>query len=205
MQAIYNYINANEAAGRQDANRLLVDTVRKKDRANLANVQTHLNNHDTDNTAAAVSKTIHMIWIGDRIGGGEIENIERIYTSIDQKPGCGCFITTACVNHRGLSDDCEELTVLREFRDTYLLEKPHGVRLIELYYEHSPKIVIAIGRREDEEDILKRLYLIIRKCVEAIKMGDNEFAFKTYCEMVMKLKEEFIPECQIEPDLLEVI
>ena len=55
-------------------------------------------------------------------------------------------------------------------------------------------------KREDEEEILERLYRIIRKCVDAIKRGDNEFEYKIYCNMVMKLKEEFIPESKI-PEL----
>ena len=72
-------------------------------------------------------------------------------------------------------------------------QKLNGAALVELYYKYSPQIVTAIHRREDEEEILKRLYRIIRECVDAIKRGDNEFAYKTYCKMVLELKEEFIP------------
>jgi hypothetical protein len=108
-----------------------------------------------------------------------------------------CFITTACTRTMGLPDDCEELTVLRQFRDNYLRQKTNGQKLIEMYYEYSPKIVTAIHNREDEEEILRRLYGIIRECVDAIKSGDNEFAFKRYCNMMMALQEEYLPECKI--------
>lgn len=108
-----------------------------------------------------------------------------------------CYITTACVEFMGLGDDCEELTVLRNFRDNYLAEKENGKALIQLYYQHAPAIVAAIRRREDEEEILKRLYLIIRQCVDAIKNGDNSFAFEMYCKMMRELKAEFIPEVEL--------
>lgn len=117
----------------------------------------------------------------------------------EQAPSKGCcYITTACVEQRGLADDCEELTVLRQFRDNYLIKKANGRRLLELYYKHSPQIVAAIHNRDDEDEILERLYRIIQACVEAIKAGDNEFAFQTYCRMVIELKDEFIPECQVD-------
>lgn len=108
-----------------------------------------------------------------------------------------CYITTACIQAQGLPDDCEELTVLRAFRDSYLKQKSNGESLIALYYEHSPKILEYIHRSEDEEEILRRLYRIIKKCVEAIKNGDNEYAYKTYCEMVIKLKDKYTPNLPV--------
>ncbi|WP_340199493.1 CFI-box-CTERM domain-containing protein [Ascidiimonas sp. W6] len=109
-----------------------------------------------------------------------------------------CYITTACVEARGLPDDCEELTLLRDFRDTYLMQKPNGEQLIKIYYKHSPYIVHCIRQREDEEEILNGLYKIIKYCAEAIKRGDFELAYQIYCEMVLKLKELFIPELECE-------
>ncbi|MCP2729229.1 eCIS core domain-containing protein [Limnofasciculus baicalensis] len=108
-----------------------------------------------------------------------------------------CFLTTACVEYLGLSDDCEELTTLRRFRDTYLLSKSNGKDLVELYYEHSPKIVAAIHEQENKEEILKGLYRIIKQCVDSIQQGDNEWAYQTYCKMVIESKEKFIPKCLI--------
>jgi len=109
-----------------------------------------------------------------------------------------CYITTACVHHMGLGDDCNELMTLRNFRDAYLIKKPNGQQLIEFYYQYSPQIVSAIRSREDEEEILKRIYLVILKCVEAIEKGDNEFAFQTYCQMVINLKNSLLPENDLE-------
>ncbi len=105
-----------------------------------------------------------------------------------------CYITTACVTYMGMDDDCEALTLLRAFRDTYLLQKTNGQELIDLYYEHSPQIVSAIQARPDCGSILKNLYRVIESCVDAIKRGDDEFAYRTYCRMVVGLKEKYLPE-----------
>jgi hypothetical protein len=108
-------------------------------------------------------------------------------------PSGKCYITTACVEFMGLDDDCEELTVLRNFRDTYLASRNNGPELIQSYYQNAPKIVSNIRRREDKEEIFIRLYKIIRQCVDAIKEGDNEFAFHFYCRMVVDLKRGIYP------------
>ncbi|MEO5645302.1 MAG: CFI-box-CTERM domain-containing protein [Bacteroidia bacterium] len=104
-----------------------------------------------------------------------------------------CYITTACVQYKGLPDDCEELTLLRSFRDNYLLARENGKELLRLYYDHAPLILQSISRRHDEDEILARLYKIIKQCAEEIKNGNNEIAYLIYCRMVVKLKEEFIP------------
>lgn len=104
-----------------------------------------------------------------------------------------CYLTTACVTHKGLSDDCEELTVLRNFRDTYLINKPNGLDLISMYYKEAPNILANIHKRKKEEEdvIMENIYVLIRECVDAILDGDNEFAFRTYCDMVVKLDAEY--------------
>lgn len=109
----------------------------------------------------------------------------------------GCFITTACVEHMGLGDNCDELTTLRQFRDIYLMRKPNGQKLINLYYKYSPKIVTAIDQQEDKKKILDGLYQIICQCVDAIKAENHEWAYQTYCRMVMELKEQFISEVKM--------
>jgi hypothetical protein len=102
-----------------------------------------------------------------------------------------CYITTACVQHKGLPDDCEELMLLRSFRDNYLLARENGKELLQLYYDHSPLILHSISRRPDEDEILARLYKIIRECADEIKNGRDEIAYAIYCKMVVELKEEF--------------
>jgi hypothetical protein len=116
---------------------------------------------------------------------------ETLYWYEDVKPEKACFLTTACVTYRNLPDNCEELTVLREFRDNYMRGLPTGESLIKVYYEAAPGIVAGINRSPRRRDIYEELYCILRKCVDAIKAGKNALALKVYMEMVLKLHHEF--------------
>ncbi|GEM_PF-3957351 len=107
--------------------------------------------------------------------------------------GC-CFISTACTEAQGLPDDCLELTVLRDFRDNFLLQQPNGSNLFALYYKYSPMILKAIGNSDNASSILNELYTIIQKCVKAIEEGKNDYAFDTYCHKMIELAEIFIPD-----------
>ncbi|WP_299484612.1 CFI-box-CTERM domain-containing protein [Acaryochloris sp. IP29b_bin.137] len=129
-------------------------------------------------------------------------NVGEIPKEIDDslaEEGCKfkCYITTACVRARDLDDDCEELMVLRSFRDSFILMKRNGKELVDYYYRYSPLIVRRIDESEDSELIYRELYVIIRKCVQAIQSGENEYAFQKYCEMVVHLKEQFLPKLSI--------
>ena len=53
----------------------------------------------------------------------------------------GCFLTTACCEHKGLPDDCYELTTLRSLRDHYMKQSVFGNGLIKIYYETAPAII----------------------------------------------------------------
>ena len=108
------------------------------------------------------------------------------------KKGC-CYLTTACIQTKGLPDDCEELTLLRQFRDNYLLKKLNGTTLFDLYYKYSPKIIEVIEKSNEKEIIYEYIYVVLRNCIEHIKNGELDQVFSKYCEMVIKLKEHFLP------------
>ena len=55
--------------------------------------------------------------------------------------GGGCYITTACVHAKGLSDNCYELQILRMYRDTWLINQKEGKALIGEYYRIAPIII----------------------------------------------------------------
>jgi len=100
----------------------------------------------------------------------------------------GCFVTTACVRSRGLPDDCEELTVLRTFRDTWVKNLSGGGEDIRRYYEEAPGIVRRINARTDAEEIWDRVYdEMIRPCIERIRQGDREGAYVLYRDWTMCL------------------
>ena len=104
----------------------------------------------------------------------------------------GCYLTTACVGHRGLPDDCFELNTLRQFRDGYLADAEGGREQIDEYYRTAPCIVEAINKSGRREEVYEELYDdVILPCMDLIEHGRNEEARQMYVDMVEKLKKEF--------------
>lgn len=105
----------------------------------------------------------------------------------------GCFLTSACVEAKGLPDDCHELTVLRRFREGYLLSLPEGREEIAEYYFVAPQIVSAIKNRADYLDIFDSIYTkLVKPCVNMIERGKNENAHVLYRATVQQLQLEYL-------------
>lgn len=103
--------------------------------------------------------------------------------------GGGCFLTSACVEARGLPDDCRELTILRTFRDTYLKNYPGGKEMVCDYYHCAPVIVEQIRHQPDCTDIFSRIYEeLVLPCVKMIDAGKNEQALALYRDYTLRLK-----------------
>lgn len=110
----------------------------------------------------------------------------------DHPDSGGCFITTAVCQSRNLPDDCEELTILRKFRDEYM--KPSELnREVEEYYLIAPKICKSIDSHSDSSKIYDDIYeRWIKKSVAAVKNGEFENAHNIYKKMVLSLKEKYL-------------
>ena len=104
----------------------------------------------------------------------------------------GCYLTTACVEHMGLPDDCMELTTLRSFRDQYLANTENGEEEINDYYKTAPKIVSTINSSPNAKTVYQEMYAeVIVPCVELIKENKNEEAHEKYKAMVNSLKNKY--------------
>ena len=104
----------------------------------------------------------------------------------------GCYLTTACVEARGLPDDCEELTILRNFRDHWLKKQPGGAEKIAEYYATAPRIVAEVNKRTDAREIWNGLYdSLVAPCVQMIQRGEMEQARERYKKTALELKEQF--------------
>jgi hypothetical protein len=111
---------------------------------------------------------------------------------MNQSKGWKCFITSACVFARGLPDDCEELTTLRAFRDSYIMSLPGGPELVQQYYEIAPGIVERIHESEESEQIFASLYAeLVAPSVTLILNGEYEKALTHYRTWVARLMNEF--------------
>ena len=107
-------------------------------------------------------------------------------------PG-GCFLTSACVEAKGLPDDCYELTMLRNFRDRYLRSTESGQNEIAEYYFIAPQIVTAIKARQDAAAVFEAIYTdMIVPCIKMIEQGNNEDAHTLYRNMVKQLQAQYL-------------
>lgn len=104
-----------------------------------------------------------------------------------------CYLTTACVEARGLSDDCAELRVLRAFRDGYMMDRLDGPKMIVAYYDRAPAILSALKARPDAADRLEGIYATITTCVALIEAGAFSTALARYRRMVEELEEDLLP------------
>ena len=104
-----------------------------------------------------------------------------------------CFLTSACVEAKGLPDDCHELTVLRNFRDTFMKENEEYAPAICEYYHTAPSIVEKINAMPDRMQIYEDIYNdLVLPCVELIEKGENKDAYIKYRQYVLMLKERYL-------------
>lgn len=109
-----------------------------------------------------------------------------------QEESSGCFITTACVISKGLSDNCYELQVLRKFRDNYVAVQPNGKELILQYYKIAPLIVTEINKRINAQNIYNPIFEEIENAVFLIEQKMYAEAFELYCKIVRELEKNYL-------------
>ncbi len=119
-----------------------------------------------------------------------------LYKSNDST-GSGCFLTSACVEAKGLPDDCHELMILRSFRDGYLKAQPCGACEIAEYYQIAPQIVDKIKSKANSTEIFEGIYQqLVAPCVALIEKNENAKAHELYRQFVNDLKKLYIAEAE---------
>ncbi len=113
---------------------------------------------------------------------GSDGRIQRNYKPGDAASDGDCFLTTACVRHRGLPDDCYELQTLRRFRDSYMLASPRRVAMVQEYYRRAPRLIESLRKRRDSDFILTEVFNRIRRACRAVEKGDMRTAQSIYVD-----------------------
>jgi hypothetical protein len=104
----------------------------------------------------------------------------------------GCFLTTACVQHKNLPDDCEALGYLRMLRDDYMMQEPEGRELVKHYYQDGPSIVRAINTCTNKAEILDYMYeKMILPSVQLVKEKKYMEAVDYYKTFVMAIRNKY--------------
>jgi len=99
-----------------------------------------------------------VIWIGDVDDIADVTAASTTITMNDDyfiiatfKFGTGCFIATAAYG----TPMADEIQILREFRDEYMLTNPVGSTLVDIYYRVSPPIAEFITEHPSLKPIVR--------------------------------------------------
>lgn len=104
-----------------------------------------------------------------------------------------CYVTTAVCQNLNKGENCEELRLIKEFRDGYLASTKEGQALIDEYYDIAPTLVKRIARDDRAQE--KYVWLwnrYLAPCVAYIKGGEPEKCKDTYCDMMEELQAEYM-------------
>ena len=103
-----------------------------------------------------------------------------------------CAVTTACMNARGLGDNCMELETLRSFRDSYVSKSSDGKKLIDEYYWIAPRLVENISRTKQPAKVYEKIYReFIQPLVSFISQNDFQKAYLLCRKAVDELKRRY--------------
>ena len=103
-----------------------------------------------------------------------------------------CFLTTACVQHKQLPDNCKELETLRGLRDQHMRTESEGIELIEQYDVIGPAIVKGINSCQNKAQIYDYMYAhMIVPSVLLVQQGKNDEAVNYYKTFVKALHEKY--------------
>jgi hypothetical protein len=100
-----------------------------------------------------------------------------------------CPISTVVCNGLGLADDCSDLTILREFRDSYLMKHGYSKEVID-YYSKAQGLADKISTRaEIDPTFLRTLYVFyIQPSIHHINDGNFKDAHKKLNQYLQFIK-----------------
>ena len=128
-----------------------------------------------------------------------VQRKDELAKSFDEKkctpPAKGCFLTTACCEVLGLSDDCFELRTLRRYRDRVLIAMPGGHAALAAYYLVAPSILERLPQQERAARLLSVYMRFILPSAVAARLGLNRLAYSLYARMMDELSrsDEALP------------
>jgi hypothetical protein len=132
-------------------------------------------------------------WVQNVIGW--IVELMKIITQVlVTKAVGGCYITTAVVQHKGLSDDCLEMQKLRYFRQQYIHNSNNRILKKELnqYYILGQSIVNWANSRQDSIKIWEFISNYVFEVVELIDKNELTNAYKHFKENTLDLRKNIL-------------
>lgn len=142
------------------------------------------------NSSQPLAEAVHRVWK---------KNFPKTNVKISDYAGImkgfkrkSCYITTAVCETFGKPDDCYELQLFREYRDTYLMNQEDGEEIVQEYYNLAPTIVKHINKRPDRQKIYADIWeTYLEPCMRMIENGENEACRELYIRMVRELQQTY--------------
>lgn len=104
-----------------------------------------------------------------------------------------CYVTTAVCQSLGKNENCDEIKLLKNYRDTFLISEPDGKELIDTYYDIAPTIVNRINKCSDSEKIYEQIYKnYISPCIGYIEADRLSDCKELYVNMMHNLKTKYM-------------
>ncbi len=107
----------------------------------------------------------------------------------DKEQSSGCYLTTAMCGALGYDDNCCYLNILRNFRDTYMMNNKECLPMLVEYEVIGPIISRNIANDKETANIMLENY--IAKAIMFIKRKDYQSAITIYQEMFYYLKDKY--------------
>lgn len=106
-----------------------------------------------------------------------------------------CYITTAVCESLGKTDDCYELTLLRNYRDHFLMSQTDGADLIHRYYDVAPTIVRRMARDQDCLVIYRKIWNeYLYPCIQMIENNKPDVCLVLYTRMMRELERTYFKQ-----------
>lgn len=119
----------------------------------------------------------------------QISTFENINKGFKRK---FCYITTAVCETFHKPDDCYELNLLRQYRDSYLMSQEDGEEIVQEYYNLAPTIVKHINKNKGKKKIYADIWeTYLQPCISMIEDGKNEECKVLYTQMVRQLQSQY--------------
>lgn len=134
----------------------------------------------------------------------EGKNYTQNRTQVSTSSSSGCFITTAACQAMHAEDDCNELNLLRHFRDEHIRNTDAGAAIVREYYRVGPLIVHAIEQLPDPFALYQELWeQYIYPSYSEIQAEHWQAAQNIYVQMVAELCCRF--HIMVDPQICDIL
>lgn len=159
---------------------------------------------DTDKYGDAYCKLRKKYYNPYSSACGSIEYIDQSLSNREDEYENGsssCYLTTAMCSTLGYDDNCSYLTILRNFRDTYMMNEASCYPLLVQYEVIGPIISQCLFHDQETAQIILEQY--IKPAILLIQSENYEQAIQVYQRMVYYLQEKYDLQ-NLEVDLSEI-